>query len=72
VKPTAKNVENNDWKIWSYEHMYTKGKPYGTTAAYLKFFMSNDFQKNVLPKLGYIPISGMQYVKDANGNVTEK
>lgn len=24
VKPNAKNVENNDWKIWAYEHMYTK------------------------------------------------
>src|SRR5699024_8078443 len=26
VKPNAKNVENNDWKIWAYEHMYTKKK----------------------------------------------
>lgn len=27
VKPTAENVKDNSWKIWAYEHMYTKGKP---------------------------------------------
>lgn len=72
VQPTAQNVEENKWTIWSYEHMYTKGKPYGASKAYLEFFLSNDFQTRILPKLGYIPIDGMQYVKNASGDVTAK
>ena len=26
IKPTAENVKDNSWKIWAYEHMYTKGQ----------------------------------------------
>ena len=35
--PTAKNVATNDWPIWAYEHMYTKGKPTGLTKQFLEY-----------------------------------
>ena len=27
VEPKEEHVKDNSWKIWSYEHMYTKGEP---------------------------------------------
>ncbi|MBU7455087.1 phosphate ABC transporter substrate-binding protein [Leuconostoc fallax] len=72
VKPTSENVENNDWKIWAYEHMYTKGKPTGATKSYLDYFLTKDVQKNIVPKLGYIGLTNMKVQRDADGKVTEK
>lgn len=72
VKPTSENVENNDWKIWAYEHMYTNGKPTGTTKSYLDYFLTKDVQKNIVPKLGYIGLTNMKVQRDADGKVTEK
>ena len=36
VKPTNKNITTNKWKLWSYEHMYTKGEPNKQTKAFIK------------------------------------
>ncbi len=72
VKPTAKNVTTNAWKIWSYEHMYTKGKPNAATAAFLKYIDAQSTQKTLVPKLGYISIHDMQVQKDAHNQVTKK
>lgn len=59
VKPTDANVTTNKWKIWSYEHMYTKGQPNKATKAFLNYMTSNKVQKSLVKDLGYISISNM-------------
>ncbi|MEC2305838.1 MULTISPECIES: phosphate ABC transporter substrate-binding protein PstS family protein [Heyndrickxia] len=72
VEPTEENVRTNKWKIWAYEHMYTKGKAKGLTEKFIDYMLSDEVQKNLVPKLGYMPISEMQVERDAGGNVTTK
>ncbi|MGT2846354.1 phosphate ABC transporter substrate-binding protein PstS family protein [Streptococcus massiliensis] len=71
-KPTAENVTTNNWPLWSYEHMYTKGEPTELTKDFLEYILSDDVQKGVITGMGYIPINDMKVSKDANGNVTPK
>lgn len=70
VSPTLKNIENNDWKIWSYEHLYTNGQPKGMTKDFLDYIMTDHIQNKVVKKLNYVPIKDMKYQKDYKGNVT--
>ena len=71
-EPKAENVATNDWPIWSYEHMYTKGKPDSYTKQFLDYMMSDEVQENVVAKMGYISIHSMKVTKDADGNVSKK
>lgn len=71
-EPNAKNVATNDWPIWSYEHMYTKGKPNSYTKQFLDYMISDEVQENIIKKMGYIPIHTMKVTKDADGKVTKK
>ena len=68
----AENVATNDWPIWSYEHMYTKGKPDSYTKQFLDYMMSDEVQENVVAKMGYISIHSMKVTKDADGNISKK
>ncbi|WP_273449093.1 phosphate ABC transporter substrate-binding protein PstS family protein [Streptococcus ferus] len=70
--PTAKNVATNDWPIWAYEHMYTKGKPTGLTKQFLEYMMSDTVQNGVVNSMGYISINDMKVVKQPDGTVTAK
>lgn len=72
VTPDKKNVEDNSWPIWAYEHMYTKGAPNGATKAFLKYFATKEVQKNIVPKLGYIGLTDMKVTRDATGKVENK
>ncbi|WP_125981088.1 phosphate ABC transporter substrate-binding protein PstS family protein [Loigolactobacillus iwatensis] len=72
VAPTDKNVLTNKWKIWSYEHMYTKGKPTGLTKDFIAYVLSPRIQEKVLPRLGYISISQMKVERDVTGHVTRR
>ncbi|MTD38974.1 phosphate ABC transporter substrate-binding protein PstS family protein [Erwinia sp. CPCC 100877] len=72
VKPTEENVADNSWKIWSYEHMYTKGEPDKNVKAFLDYMLKEDVQQGVVKELGYLPITDMTVERDASGNITNK
>ncbi|MXQ48346.1 phosphate ABC transporter substrate-binding protein PstS family protein [Streptococcus pneumoniae] len=68
-EPTPKNVATNDWPIWSYEHMYTKGEPKALTKEFLDFMMSDEVQFNIVTTMGYISMNDMKVEKTADGKV---
>lgn len=71
VKPTEANVATNDWKIWGYEHMYTKGKATGLTKKFIDYMLSGDVQDSLVAKLGYQSIKSMKVERSAAGKVTD-
>jgi phosphate transport system substrate-binding protein len=58
--PTVANITSGKYPVWSYEHMYTKGKPSGLTKAFLDYMLTPEVQNKLIPSLGYIPISDMK------------
>lgn len=72
VAPNAENIETNDWPIWSYEHMYTKGKPTKEIKKFLDYMVSDEVQEGLVKDLGYLPVTKMQVSRSADGQVTEK
>lgn len=71
VAPTDENVMTNDWVIWSYEHMYTKGEATGLTKEFIDYVLSDEIQDSVVSQLGYIPISKMKVQRDWQGNIID-
>ncbi|MCL2112921.1 phosphate ABC transporter substrate-binding protein [Lactococcus protaetiae] len=69
VKPTYDNVKTNEWKIWSYEHMYTNKSNDNKIENRFIEYVKND--KKTLEELGYIRVSEMKVDRDANGTVTK-
>ena len=72
VAPEAKNVEDNSWTIWAYEHMYTAADPDEATKAFIEYMMSDEVQRGLVEVQGYISVSGMKVEKDASGKVSNK
>jgi phosphate transport system substrate-binding protein len=74
IEPTKENVAQGKWPIWSYEHMYTKGKPKpkSLTKEFLTYVTSSDVQNTIVKKLGYVPMTAMKVECNADGQVVEK
>lgn len=72
AEPTRENVETNDWEIWAYQHMYTKGEPAGLTKEFIEYMMSDEVQNQLLPEMDYLPVTGMEVERDAKGSVVNK
>lgn len=72
VSPETKNVEDNSWTIWAYEHMYTAADPDEATKAFIEYMMSDKVQRGLVEEQGYISVSGMKVEKDAFGKVSNK
>jgi phosphate transport system substrate-binding protein len=51
-------VENNTYKFWNIEHMYTKGQPSGLTQAFIDF-MYSDTAKQEMTKLAFLSTTQM-------------
>lgn len=71
VQPENKNIVTNKWSLWSYEHMYTKGKPNKATAAFIKYVLSSKVQKDLVPKIGYLSIHEMKVKRDSQNKITK-
>ena len=72
VEPKKENVETGDFKIWSYEHMYTSKDADEATKAFIDYMLSDDVQGSLVEEKGFIPLTGMKVKKDAKGNVSNK
>lgn len=59
VAPTLENTYNGTYKVWTMEHMYTKGKGSKADKSFIKYIMSDDFAKTC-EKLGYGVSSKME------------
>lgn len=70
VEPTTENVTTGDWKIWTYEHMYTAKEADEVTQAFIDYMLSDAVQGSLVEATGYIPVSKMKVEKDAKGKVT--
>lgn len=71
VEPVNKNIPTNKWQLWSYEHMYTKGKPNKATGAFISYVLSEKVQKELVPKIGYLSIHEMKVARDSQNKITK-
>jgi phosphate transport system substrate-binding protein len=60
VAPSSENIEDGKYPLWAYEHMYTKRPMPTAVQPLVDRILSEDFQQNTLPRLGFIPIARMR------------
>ena len=72
VEATSAKVETGDFKIWSYEHMYTASSADEVTKAFIDYMLSKEVQGSLFEKEGFIPLGGMKGRKDVSGTLTSK
>ncbi len=59
VEPTLENTYSGDWKVWTFEHMYTKGEADEVNQAFIDYIMGEKFGKK-MESLGYGVSSKME------------
>ncbi len=59
VEPTLENTYSGDWKVWTFEHMYTKGEADEASQAFIDYIMGEEFGKK-MESLGYGVSSKME------------
>ncbi|MGX7013322.1 phosphate ABC transporter substrate-binding protein PstS family protein [Vagococcus silagei] len=69
VEPKDANVLDNSWKIWAYEHMYTKKDAKKEVLDFVEYMKTKDVQENVIKELGYISISEMKVDRALDGTI---
>jgi phosphate transport system substrate-binding protein len=62
IAPSVENIQTGKYPVWSYEHIFTKGKAKPEAEDFINFVAHND---EVLWKLGYIPVHTMK-VQESN------
>ncbi|MCF6515320.1 phosphate ABC transporter substrate-binding protein PstS family protein [Lactobacillus sp. S2-2] len=72
VKPSYENIAQNKWKIWSYEHMYTKKKTNQATKKFIDYLQSVKVQNGLVREAGYVSIHDMKFEALADGKVIKK
>jgi phosphate transport system substrate-binding protein len=58
-KPGPTDVSSNNYKFWNFEHMYTKGAASGLADTFIKFILSDAFQKADVPSLYFLSVSSL-------------
>lgn len=69
VEANADTISTNQYPVWAYEHMYTKGEPTGTAKDFLDYILSADVQNKTVTDLGFLPVTSMKVERDAEGKV---
>lgn len=62
VQPTMENVYAGKYKVWGYEHMYTKGEAKGVAKALIDYMQGADFGSK-MESLGYNVTSKMKVTR---------
>lgn len=56
VEPTLENAYSGEYKVWSYEHMYTNGEGSKEAQAFIEYMCGDEFSSEV-EKMGYGVVS---------------
>ena len=56
VEPTLENAYSGEYKVWSYEHMYTNGEGSKEAQAFIEYMCGDEFASE-LEKMGYGVVS---------------
>jgi phosphate transport system substrate-binding protein len=70
VQPTNQNITTNKWRLWSYEHLYTKGQPSKRVQAFIDYMLGQHVQKKLIPKIGYLSVHDMKVTRNSHNQIS--